>query len=260
MSRTEQKNPLSIKNTRATARRRMGPFTLLTQVWNVIFLSLTVDAVVIFWLDSPVISDPTGTYSIICALLVLPFLNQRGIASYLALSRTLQRNNSTAIKRFYSHLILIGCIIAVAMKLNGVGSLHPFNALIFCLCVALWALLLIHHHWRIQRATLHDANNNPWEMILMWERQVVYLNLLPLFLARGISFFAIWATNPASLSIESYGYILASALFLLLLKPRQEHYVGRCRNCQRTVPIAFASYNSCPSCNSTLEKQLFGAP
>ena len=236
----------------------MGPFALLTHVWNAIFLSLTIDAAVICCLDSPLISGATGTYSIICALLVLPFLNQKGIASYLALSRTLQRNNSTAIKRFYSHLVLIGGIIAVAMKLNGVGSLHPFNALIFCLCIALWAGLLIHHHWKMQRATLHDANNNPWEIILVWERQVVYLNLLPLLLARGISFFAIWATSPASPSIDSYGYLLGSALFLMLLKPRQEHYLGRCRNCQRTVPIAFASYSSCPSCNSTLEKQLFG--
>lgn len=258
MDRNKDNNTFSSRNSRAITRRRMGPFTFLTLSWNVIFLSLTVDAVVIFLLDSPVIYDPTGTYSILCALLVLPFLNQKGVASYLAVSRTLQRKNHTTIRRFYSHLALIGGVIAVAIKLSGIGSLHPVNALIFCTCILLWAGLLINHHWRIQRAKLHQTNDYRYESILLWERQVVYLNLFPLLMARGISFFAILATNFALLSLPSYGYILGSALFLLLLKPKQEFYLGACPNCQRTVPIAFVSYQSCPSCDTNLAKQLFG--
>jgi hypothetical protein len=87
---------------------------------------------------------------------------------------------------------------------------------------------------------------------------LVYFNLVPLMAARGISFFAIIGLNSNEITGETYGYLAISIVFLLLLKPRKEYYVGKCPSCRRDVPIAFTSYQTCPSCDATLAEALLG--
>jgi hypothetical protein len=246
------------KNAQPTSPRRMGPFALLTTLWKALFFSLILDGIILVFCSMPIIPVSTTFGSALCALIALPFLNPKRISSYLTILRNAQNTNSSTIKKIYSFLVFICLIGTIMMKLSGISILHWTNALLFGLFVLIWGGLLLNHYWTVHRNTSQIANTAPWYNILSWERQLVYFNLVPLMAARGISFFAIIGLNSNEITGETYGYLAISIVFLLLLKPRKEYYVGKCPSCRRDVPIAFTSYQTCPSCDATLAEALLG--
>lgn len=253
------KKPSSIKNSslpQSMPQRRMGPHTLLTMVWKVLFYSLLLDAILLLRAGPVFSSDITTELSTLCALAVLPFLNQFRIAQSLARLRDLQQAKKHLLTGATKLIIIVFCFVLVMLKLQRIDYFASIKGVIFSLFIVCWGALLIYSKIKNHRLAHHDSDDDSWLQILAWERQSVFLNIVPLFLARGVSFIPSLSSSVTDISWGTYIQTISSALLLLMLRPKREHYLGHCSTCLSVVPIAFVQYGKCPFCDNTLSKNV----
>ena len=237
-------------------QRRMGPHTLLTMVWKILFYSLLLDAFLLFRAGSAFSPDTTTELSALCALAVLPFLNQIRVSQSLARLRDLQQAKKHLLTGATKLIIITFCFALVMLKLQRIDYFTSIKGVLFSIFIVCWGGLLIYSKLQNHRLTPHNSDEENWLQILAWERQSVFLNIVPLLLARGVSFIPSLSSSVSDISLGTYIQTISSALLMLMLRPKREYYIGHCSTCLRIVPIAFVQYGKCPSCDDMLFKHL----
>lgn len=93
---------------------------------------------------------------------------------------------------------------------------------------------------------------NPWAKVQRWEHQVLVFATLPLLFARAISVCGAFAELPPGNDVTRLVFIGVSALFLGMLRPDRDFFIGICKKCKHPVPIVFQDLGSCLNCDGNL--------
>jgi hypothetical protein len=236
---------------------RVGPYTRLSRIWQIVMCTLGADALVVLFVNSHISPGHAEVGAVLCALLTLPFLNQRAIAHGMANLRALTRKPDHRTQRIFSALLVVVLGLIITSKLlafsrvdNLLGA--TFTALIVIGIVSSIRTMLAH-----RQAQAKQLAAAPWEHIPLWERQLVVTAAMPMVTARLVSLFGALSTQNSQvtgLTLTTFG---TSLVLLLILKPNRATYVGHCARCKTPVPIAFVQFGSCPACDQELGERLF---
>jgi hypothetical protein len=255
--KTLLQNVSGLKSNRNNSpRRRTGPHTRLSQVWSALVLSLPFDTLWVFVPHSAIAEGYAQSLAIVCALITLPFLNQKRIASFLSDLRSLAKEPNKKNARTIQVALVLIVLLLIAAKLLVLPSIRTVVGALCATIVVVGALKGAQHVRQHQRQQTRELEDSPWLRVTLWEQQVVVIWCIALVAARLISLFASLSLNGTGVSELSISGFAASFLLLLCLKPNRAAFVGVCKKCKTPIPIAFVDYGSCPSCDKALQ-QLF---
>lgn len=234
------------------SQRRMGPYTLLSMVWKGVFCSLLLDLLLLMRTESAFRIESSTELSAMCAFTVLPFLNQNRISQSLVRLRNLQQAKKHLVAGATKFIIVAFCFLLVLLKLLNINYFVSIKGIIFASFIVCWGGLLLYHNLKSHRRRYDQSHENNLFQILAWERQIVFLNLIPIFMARGVSLIPSIGSSVSDISISTYIQFICSALLLLMLRPIHKYYIGHCPSCRRIVPVAFVNHGKCLSCDDSL--------
>lgn len=235
---------------------RIGPYTRLSRIWQGVLYSLVIDAVAVVLVNAPISSAQAEVGAVLCALLTMPFLNQRGIAQGMAHLRTLARTPDHRTQRLVSVLLVLVLGVIITSKLLTFSRVDNLLGAVFTALIVIGIVSSIRTMLAHRQAQAKQLTEAPWEYIPLWERQLVIIAAIPMVTARLVSLFGALSTHDGEvtgLTIATFG---TSMLLLLILKPNRATYVGHCSRCKTPVPIAFVQFGTCPACDPELGDRL----
>lgn len=234
---------------------RVGPFTRLSQVWRIVFLSLIIDGVLAHFLSTTIPSEVTQRIAALCAIIVLPFLNQKRLAKRIALIRGQMGGNRAKSAGSNKAIIIAVITLIVVTKLALLPALNSIAAFIVAGIIVLGIVSTIKHFLKESTTRSQSLSKSPWLYVLLWERQLVIVFCLPIIAARLISLCGALSLGTMQTPAMGALYLITSAVLLTAIKPDKSAFMGWCPICRSPVPIAFVEYGSCPRCNKELADQ-----
>lgn len=231
---------------------RIGPFTRLSAIWRALFLSLALDSLVLVYFNHVLPFEPAQIAAAIAALCTLPFLNQAALAKTLAKTRRWQTKSGRPSRLPQRAIIPLLIILMISAKLAFLPTLNSFAAIMVTIIILIWIASGVKHTIRQNRERSRILARSPWLHVVLWERQIVLLFLLPMIAARMVSLFGALSLGSATSPTFALGAMATSIILLAALKPVRSAFIGWCPNCRSPTPIAFVEYGSCPGCDQHL--------
>lgn len=229
---------------------RIGPFTRLSTVWRLTVLSLTLDGVVALFLNTTLSTEQAYTTAALCAVLTLPFLNQRALARRVAALRRVQADVQTKKRRITKAALPLLLATIVVAKLAALPAVRNVVSLLAAAILLLGIISSLQHIIREGRAQSARLRSSPWLYVNLWERQLLIIFSVPMIAARLVSACGALSLGTSPHPIYGAIYVVVSVLLLLALKPDKTAFVGWCPRCKSPAPIAFVEYGSCPHCDA----------
>jgi hypothetical protein len=194
--------------------------------------------------------------AITCALITLPFFNQKRVTAVVSHLRALGRNPEQKNARAIQVALLAAAALAVTAKLLVLPSI---SSLLGALCAAIVFLGVFQAARSAQQQRKQQTailKESPWLQVTLWERQVIFIWCIALLAARFISLFGSLSLQGTGITPVSTTCFVVSLVLLLCLKPNRAAFTGICKKCRTPIPIAFVDYGSCPSCDKDLQQIL----
>jgi hypothetical protein len=224
----------------------------------VVFTSLVVDAILVFFARGNVSEEYAERVTIISALIIVSFLDQRRVSTTMSRLRNFHKVQQSK-RSQSSHTAFIMTLLAVlAGKFILLPSVTNIIGLIFTAVVITGIIVNMKRAWNDRKLHVEALSKSPWIQISLWERQLVVISTIPILAARLISLFGTLTIQNAQTTALSIGCFVLSALLLLCLKPERAAFVGLCTACKSPAPIVFVQYGKCPACDCDLAAQLQG--
>jgi hypothetical protein len=237
----------------------VGPFTRLNAIWSVLCGSLVIDPLLALYQPATISSDVALTVVIFAAIILVPCIAQESLFKGIAALRALNAKQLERHTRLIPLLIGVGVASVVVLKALSLSNLSGTWG------IALIALMLIATVRSVvatvQKTISHTEalKTDLWSRLIQWESQLVALSLAPLLLARGISLVGALSTS-ALVSTAYFPFLFAtSALYLAMLRPTKNLFVGLCKRCKHPVPIVFLDLGGCINCDERLQQALYRA-
>ena len=232
--------------------RRVGPFTRLSAIWRYLLLSLALDSVVALYFNKTLAVEPSQIVAAIAAVCALPFLNQAALARGLAKVRRLQSNSGQSNRLPQRAVTTALIILMIGAKLAFLPTLNSLVAIVVALIILLWITSGVQHVMRENHERSRTLAHSPWLHVVLWERQIILLFILPMISARIVSICGALSLGNAASPAFAVGALVTSIILLAALKPERSAFIGWCPSCRSPAPIAFVEYGSCPRCNEEL--------
>ncbi len=243
-----------MKSNSAPPNSRIGPFSRLSAIWRSLFLSLTLDSVFAVYYNDALSVELAQIAATIAAIFTLPFLNQAAIARTLAIARRSQTSSGRPNRLIQRAIIPLLIVLMVVAKLAFLPTLNSFVAIVVTIIILLWIASGVKQVIRENRERSRTLARSPWLYIVLWERQIVLLFLLPMVAARMVSLLGALSLGNATSNTFAIVALATSIILLAALKPVRPAFIGWCPNCRSPSPIAFVEYGSCPSCDEQLAR------
>jgi hypothetical protein len=215
-------------------------------------LSLALDSVVAMYCNKALSLEPAQFAAAIAALCTLPFLNQAALARTLAKARRFQNNSGKSNRLPQRIAVSFIILLIVGIKLAFLPTLNSFVAIVVAMIILLWIASGVQHVIRGNRERSRTLARSPWLHVVLWERQIVLLFILPMISARLISMFGALSLGNATSPAFAVVAMVASIILLAALRPERSAFIGWCPSCRSPAPIAFVEYGSCPRCDEHL--------
>jgi hypothetical protein len=221
----------------------------------VVFSSLILDGIVAICLGTTIPPEVAQRIATLCAIVALPFINQKALARLITLIRG--RIGGDSPKTTGSNKAIIVALIAliVMAKLALLPALNSFAAFLVAGIFLLGIVSTVKHLLMESARRSQSLSKSPWLYVMLWERQLVALFCLPIIAARLINLCGALSLGAAQKPYIGLTYLLASTVLLTALRPERSTFIGWCPSCRSPVPIAFEEYGSCPRCNKELADQ-----
>lgn len=233
-----------------TARR--GPYTTLSKIWIFILYSLLLDPLLTSIVNHPVPEATSARLAALCALLTLPFLRPEIARRYLSALRNANRSDTSRLSKIAKPMVF-ACLIAPALsKLLFVPRLDNLLAIVFLGMLAFGAFTNARKSLKDRAIQNKLLQESPAHRIKQWERHSITVTTISFVAARTISLCGVFCESSRNAPLTALGYTAMSALFLMMLRPQKQFFMGVCKRCKRPVPSAFVDYGSCPLCDETL--------
>jgi hypothetical protein len=187
--------------------------------------------------------------------MTLPFLNQGGICRMVSRLRAHNKKHLESRSTLIGGIVLGGLVLMLSVKLLLLPRIDNAVALIFVLCVVFGAFKTFRQALKDTKSSRDTLSETPMSHIEQWQTQLVIIFLAPILGARAISLCLSLADVSKDHPLWWGGGIAISALFLAMLKPKRELFVGVCHRCKHPVPIVFVEFGSCPLCDETVGNQ-----
>jgi len=239
-----------------STKPRVGPYTRLTQIWRLVFYSLGLDALIALFNKNPFPIPNVESAAILCALLSLPFLNQRAIAVRMSSLRSFHKRGDQKKPKALKATLIMAATLVAAAKFLALSNFRNIVGLIFSAILLLGIVTSLRH--AIESARVHGQalKDSPWLQLSLWEKQLIIIFTIPIVAARLVSLLGALSVSNSEVSPLSIGCFGASVVLLLVLKPQRANYIGMCAKCKTPIPIVFVEYGSCPACNQELAEKL----
>lgn len=221
-------------------------------IWQITLLSLGLDLLAPLMLNGWLPLPSAFEISWLCALLILPAIDQRRVQRSISRLRTAHKARIAASSSTIPLAILAVVFVIFAGKsllLLGSSGIIPIVVTLIMLGLASKHAL---HAYREGLADRETLKSNAWAHVQRWENQLLIISLLPILLARAISLCGVIAYVPTEQSPLRWIFIGVSLILLLILRPQRGFFISHCSRCKQSVPIAFAELGSCMSCDQDL--------
>ncbi len=244
--------PNRTKSNRSSERVRKGPHARTYLLWQILLASLAIDPLIPAITTHRIPAEFAISLATLCAVATLPFLSQGTVHRTLSRLRVIHTRNLDAGSKTIP--------LSLAMSAGAILLVKMFMFMHLPLVVVLALLLVILTKSRkyLSQISKQSAEDkalfaaNPWAKVQRWEHQVIVFATIPLLFARAISVCGALAELPPNDDATRLAFIAISALFLGMLRPERDRFLGICTRCKHPVPIVFQDMGSCLHCDETL--------
>lgn len=244
--------PNKTKSNRSSQRIHKGPHARTYLLWQLLLASLVLDPLIPALTTPQLPLELAISLATLCAVGTLPFLAQGVVHRGLSKLRHLHSRSLEVGSKTIPLSLAVGAGTVILVKLIMFAHLPP------AVLLALMLLVLAGGRKYISQMSKQSTEDkvlfasNPWAKVQRWEHQVIVFATLPLLFARGISLCGALAALPADEETTRLIFISVSALFLGMLRPDRDFFVGICKRCKHPVPIVFQDLGSCLNCDVNL--------
>lgn len=244
--------PNKTKSNRLSERVRKGPHARTYLLWQLLLASLVLDPLIPILTTPRLPAEFAISLATLCALATLPFLAQGAVHRALSKLRVLHTQNLAVGSKAIPLSLALGGGAVILVKLFMFMHLPPV------VLIALLLFVITGSRKYISQMSKQSAEDqalfasNPWAKVQRWEHQVIVFATLPLLCARAISVCGALAELPPQDEATRLVFIGVSALFLGMLRPDRDFFIGICKKCKHPVPIVFQDLGSCLHCDVNL--------